>query len=131
MSPLQNQVGGDHYRKLKIQPFQFSLCNGWDGAAHSILKYVTRYRDKGGVQDLQKGLHIAEIRMELWGAWLLPPHVKMRMRDYIEANEITGIDAKVLMCLEEWVNDHNRRDSYDAMVNGMHDMIARYMMQTG
>jgi hypothetical protein len=48
------QVGGDHYCKLPIQPFQYSMKNGLDPMQHTIIKYVTRFRDKNGIQDLEK-----------------------------------------------------------------------------
>lgn len=132
--PLSIQHGGDHYKKLAIQPFHFSLQNGWDGAAHSVLKYVTRYRDKGGALDLQKGLHIAEIRRELWGPWLIPSQKKqlrMTMGTYLEANRITGEDARVLTCLEGWVDDNSRADLYETMVNELKLMIESYPHHKG
>lgn len=48
------QVGGDHYCKLPVQPFQYSMKNGLDPMQHTIIKYVTRFRDKNGIQDLEK-----------------------------------------------------------------------------
>lgn len=48
------QVGGDHYRKLPIQPLQYSMANSLDPMQHTIIKYVTRFRDKGGLIDLNK-----------------------------------------------------------------------------
>lgn len=50
----KTQVGGDHYSKLRIQPFQYSMANGLDPMQHTIIKYVTRFRDKGGIHDLEK-----------------------------------------------------------------------------
>jgi hypothetical protein len=129
MTALSVQRGGDHYLKLPIQPFEFTLQNGWDGAAHSIVKYLSRYRGKGGRLDLQKALHIAEIRLHLLGPWLLPTRPidqRMRMATYVAANGIIGPDKEVLMQLEKWVEDHEKQDSYDAMVTELHCLIAGY-----
>lgn len=41
-----------HYAKLPIQPMQYSMDNGLDPMQHTIIKYVTRFRDKGGKRDL-------------------------------------------------------------------------------
>lgn len=41
-----------HYAKLPIQPMQYSMANGLDPMQHTIIKYVTRFRDKGGKRDL-------------------------------------------------------------------------------
>lgn len=50
----QTQVGGSHYTKLKIQPMQYSMANGLDALQHTVIKYVTRFRDKAGIVDLEK-----------------------------------------------------------------------------
>jgi len=54
MNAWQTQVGGDHYTKLAIQPMQYSMANGLDPLQHTVVKYVTRFRDKNGIEDLQK-----------------------------------------------------------------------------
>lgn len=59
------QEGGDHYSKLKIQPMQYSMANGLDACQHTIIKYVTRFRDKGGVEDLRKAKHVIDMLIEL------------------------------------------------------------------
>lgn len=41
-----------HYAKLAIQPMRYSMDNGLDPMQHTIIKYVTRFRDKGGKRDL-------------------------------------------------------------------------------
>ena len=60
----ERQVGGDHYTKLKIQPMRYSLANRLDAAQHTIIKYVTRFRDKGGLADLQKARHTLDLLIE-------------------------------------------------------------------
>lgn len=41
-----------HYAKLAIQPMEYSMHNKLDAMQHTIIKYVTRFRDKGGKRDL-------------------------------------------------------------------------------
>jgi hypothetical protein len=65
MSALDKQIGGDHYRKLKIQPMEYSMANGLDPCQHTIIKYVTRFRDKGGIADLEKAKHTIDLLIEL------------------------------------------------------------------
>ena len=67
MSALDQQVGGDHYKKLKIQPMEYSMANGLDACQHTIIKYVTRFRDKGGIADLEKAKHTLEMLIEMEG----------------------------------------------------------------
>lgn len=61
---LSTQVGGDHYSKLKIQPMEYSMANNLDACQHTIIKYVTRFRDKAGVQDLEKARHVIDMLIE-------------------------------------------------------------------
>jgi len=50
----RTQVGGDHYKKLGIPPFEYSMANGLDAMQHTAVKYITRFRDKNGIIDLEK-----------------------------------------------------------------------------
>lgn len=59
--PLEVQVGGDHYKSMAIQPMEYSMANKLDACQHTIIKYVTRFRDKGGIQDLEKAKHCIDL----------------------------------------------------------------------
>lgn len=63
-NPWDTQVGGDHYRKLPIQPFRYSMENGLDPMQHTVIKYVTRFRDKGGIADLEKAKQTIDLLIE-------------------------------------------------------------------
>ena len=63
-SALETQVGGDHYRKYKIQPIEFINANGLSFLAGNIVKYATRYKDKGGAEDVKKIIHYAKLILE-------------------------------------------------------------------
>jgi len=65
VSPLQHQEGGDHYKKLKIQPIEYIHANGIPFAEGSAIKYLTRWRDKGGIKDLEKARHFINLLIEL------------------------------------------------------------------
>jgi hypothetical protein len=61
---LNTQVGGDHYLKLKIQPMEYSMGNNLDPCQHTIIKYVTRFRDKNGIEDLKKARHTLDMLIQ-------------------------------------------------------------------
>lgn len=61
---LAVQEGGDHYKKLRIQPMEYSMANGLDACQHTVVKYVTRFRDKGGVADLKKARHTIDMLIQ-------------------------------------------------------------------
>jgi hypothetical protein len=65
MSALDTQVAGGHYKPLKIQPIEYIHANGIPFAEGSVIKYVTRWRDKGGLADLEKAKHFLELLIEL------------------------------------------------------------------
>lgn len=64
MSALDTQVGGDHYKNLKIQPMEYSMANKLDACQHTAIKYITRFRDKGGIADLEKAKHCIDMLIE-------------------------------------------------------------------
>lgn len=62
---LRTQVGGDHYAKYPIQPIEYIQANHLDFAQGNIVKLATRFRDKGGAEDLRKIKQYADILLAL------------------------------------------------------------------
>lgn len=58
------QVGGDHYRSLAIQPSEFIHRNGIGFLAGNVIKYVVRYKNKNGLEDLKKARHYIDLLIE-------------------------------------------------------------------
>jgi hypothetical protein len=48
------QIGGDHYKTMAIQPLTYIQANELDFEEGNIVKYISRWRKKGGIQDLEK-----------------------------------------------------------------------------
>lgn len=65
MSPLDVQVGGGHYKSLSIQPVEYMYKNNIPFIEGCCIKYLTRWRDKGGIQDLEKVIHFVQLLIEL------------------------------------------------------------------
>lgn len=66
MSANLKQVGGTHYMNQPIQPWDAIIawdCGFLDG---NVIKYVVRFRDKGGIQDLKKARHYLDKLIELY-----------------------------------------------------------------
>ena len=61
---LDKQVGGDHYKTLKIQPVEYITANNIGFCEGSAIKYLTRWRAKGGVEDLRKARHFIDLLIE-------------------------------------------------------------------
>jgi hypothetical protein len=62
------QVGGSHYKTMKIQPLEYALENNLGVCEHAVVKYVSRWKTKGGIQDLEKARHYIDILIERAGA---------------------------------------------------------------
>ena len=65
MTAINKQVGGDHYKFMAIQPMEYSMKNNLNACQHTVVKYVTRYKVKGGKQDLLKAIHCIELLIEM------------------------------------------------------------------
>jgi len=65
MSALDTQVAGSHYKTLKIQPVEYIHANGIGYAEGNVIKYLTRWKDKGGIADLEKAKHYIDLLIEL------------------------------------------------------------------
>lgn len=64
LDSLSTQIGGNHYKKLAIQPMTYSMENKLDPLQHTIIKYVTRFRDKNGIEDLEKAKHCIDMLID-------------------------------------------------------------------
>ena len=64
-SALASQVGGSHYKDYRIQPVQFFHDNNVPFIEASVCKYVLRWREKNGIEDLKKARHYLDILIEM------------------------------------------------------------------
>jgi hypothetical protein len=71
MSAYKKQIGGSHYKTMKIQPSKFINDNKLLFAEGNAIKYICRHAHKGGREDLKKAIHYIEMIIE---------------RDYLEEN---------------------------------------------
>lgn len=65
MSALDVQVGGSHYRDMNIQPVEYIHANSIGFIEGCVIKYVSRWRTKGGLDDLRKAQHFIDLLIEL------------------------------------------------------------------
>ena len=64
-SALDVQVGGGHYKNMVIQPVEFITKNNLGFIEGCIIKYICRYKNKNGKQDLDKIIHFVELLIDL------------------------------------------------------------------
>lgn len=65
---LARQEGGDHYKDMAIQPVEFIHANGIGFLEGNAIKYLCRWRTKGGPSDLRKAKHYIDLLLELEGS---------------------------------------------------------------
>ena len=61
--PQDRQVGGSHYKKFVIQPYEFISKNNLSFFQGNVVKYVCRYLFKNKVEDLEKIIHYCELEI--------------------------------------------------------------------
>lgn len=64
LNPFDVQVGGNHYKTMNIQPMTFSMENNLDALQHTAIKYITRFRNKNGIVDLEKAKHCIDMLIQ-------------------------------------------------------------------
>lgn len=64
MNQNDRQVGGDHYKKLEIQTWDYIIANNIGYMEGNIIKYVSRWKEKGGEKDLLKAKHYLDKLIE-------------------------------------------------------------------
>lgn len=116
MSALDVQIGGNHYKRLGIQPVPFWQANMMGASEGACIKYATRWKDKEGVKDLRKGRHFIELILEdetyiaqcqLLRS-VLTPHMRNRLfnvmgpTEYIQANNLCREEAGVVRHIWWW-----------------------------
>lgn len=71
-----NMVGGNHYKELPIPPYEYCQQNKLNCLESNVVKYVTRHKQKGGLDDLDKAIHCINLIKE----W-----------EYLETGEVTPV----------------------------------------
>ena len=61
---LDKQIGGKHYRNMKIQPAEFINENKLLFAEGNAIKYICRHQSKGKADDIKKAIHYLEMILE-------------------------------------------------------------------
>lgn len=65
MTAFTQQVGGSHYKDMIIQPAEYIHKNHIGFMEGAAIKYLSRWRSKGGIQDLEKAKHMINLLIEM------------------------------------------------------------------
>ena len=128
--PNTVQVGGNHYTKLAHQPDELTLSYDLNGLEHSVVKYFTRWKDKDGLKDLQKGRHYiekllhAEEQVTLNRLMHPRPALRLRVEGYVEKNGLDPREAMVVVLICRWrisSEAKHLRTALEAALDLIHD----------
>ena len=64
-SALNVQVGGEHYKDMKIQPVEYIHANNLSFLEGNVVKYITRHKTKNKAQDIRKIIHYCTLILQL------------------------------------------------------------------
>lgn len=59
------QIGGKHYQSYSIQPIEFIVANKLSFIQGCIIKYICRFENKNGIEDLEKIKHYCDLQIQL------------------------------------------------------------------
>ena len=62
---FSEQIGGSHYKDMPFQPIRLISMLDLDFCQGNVVKYVSRYKLKDGVRDLEKAKHYCRMAMEM------------------------------------------------------------------
>jgi len=61
----ERQIGGNHYTHFKIQPIEFITKNKLSFIQGCIIKYICRFENKNGIEDLEKIKHYCDLQIQM------------------------------------------------------------------
>ena len=81
----KKQIGGSHYKSFAIEPWTFVQENNLNPFQANVIRYACRYKNKGGIQDLQKIIHYCEMEIDFM----------KKKEDLISQSEVEEFAAEV------------------------------------
>ena len=112
------QVGGDHYKGVKYQHVEFARDNRLGHMEGHITKYVTRYKKKNGIQDLEKALHFTQLLYQFltsgdYTVCMRCHHKMVNFTEFATANALGVIEGRIIAAVV----------THDGVSNRLHDVM--------
>lgn len=117
MKATETQVGGNHYKSMKIQPVELFALTRCTAFQANIWKYITRYKQKNGKQDIEKAIHYAQLALELHCDGKLDSTSKYCVDEFCAINKLSSDISLIVNCAAE--------DNYSGVIQKCKKLIAR------
>lgn len=117
MKATETQIGGNHYKDMKMQPVELFALTKCTAFQANIWKYIARYKCKNGKEDIEKAIHYAQLALELNCNKNLDTISKYCVAEFCYVNKLSRAISRIAM----YAADNN----YRAVIAACKSLIAR------
>lgn len=97
MKAIESQVGGNHYKDMPFQPVELFAKTKCTAFQANIWKYITRYKNKNGAQDIKKCIHYAQLAIQLGDKRRCNDKaLSLNINKFIIKNKLTILQRKII-----------------------------------
>ena len=97
MKATDVQIGGSHYKDMAMQPIELIVTLRCSFIQGCIIKYISRYKNKNGAQDIRKCIHYAQLAIELGDKRRCNDKaLSMNINRYILKNKLTIFQRRII-----------------------------------
>jgi hypothetical protein len=86
----KKQIGGSHYKSFVIEPWTFIQENALNPFQANVIRYTCRYKNKGGIQDLEKIIHYCEMEIDF-----MKKKAKQKEQELVSQDEVEELAAEI------------------------------------
>tara|TARA_R100000654_G_scaffold52347_1_gene78484 strand:+ start:595 stop:879 length:285 start_codon:yes stop_codon:yes gene_type:complete len=86
----KKQIGGSHYKSFVIEPWTFIQENQLNPFQANVIRYTCRYKNKGGIQDLEKIIHYCEMEIDF-----MKKKDKQKRQKLVSQDEVEELAAEI------------------------------------
>ena len=86
----KKQIGGSHYKSFLIEPWTFIQENQLNHFQANVIRYTCRYKNKGGIQDLEKIIHYCEMEIDF-----MKKKKKKKKQELVSQGEVEELAAEI------------------------------------
>ncbi len=92
-NPLEEQIGGSHYKGYNIQPVEFIESNSLTFLSGCAIKRLLRHKDKNGAEDISKAIHEMRLLIKLQNEKKIPVY------DFITENNLNVLEGDAVQLI--------------------------------
>ena len=86
----KKQIGGSHYKSFVIEPWTFIQENELNPFQSNVIRYTCRYKNKGGIQDLEKIIHYCEMEIDF-----MKKKERKKKQELVSQGEVEELAAEI------------------------------------